>query len=119
MATGEVNGEGKVSDALLERVEFLLNRIVRREVMDVLNTPIIRNSPRPHKETVRKRVVIYNLTDGVRSSPEVARSAPFKITQRTVSNWWQAWIREGIALESDVYKGRARKIIDLPEIEDE
>lgn len=55
--------------------------------------------------------IIYDLTDGTKSQPEIARAAG--VSQPTVSIKWKAWRTLGIAYELPEEPGRCCHLADL------
>ena len=56
--------------------------------------------------------VAYQSSDGGKTSREVADIA--NVSQPTISKWWKAWIKAGIAEPVSVQRGeRARRIFSL------
>lgn len=54
---------------------------------------------------------IYELTDGTKSQPEIARATG--VSQPTVSLKWKAWRTLGIVYELPTEPGRCRHLADL------
>lgn len=55
--------------------------------------------------------IIYELTDGTKSQPEIARAAG--VSQPTISLKWKAWRTLGIVYELADEPGRCRHLADL------
>jgi len=55
--------------------------------------------------------IIYDLTDGTKSQPEIARLAG--VSQPTISTKWKAWRTLGIVYEIPHEPGRCRHLADL------
>ena len=56
--------------------------------------------------------VAYESSDGEKTSREVAEMA--NVSQFTISKWWKAWIKAGIAESISVQRGeRAKRIFSL------
>lgn len=93
------------SDDGMERIlhEILLwVRFQNRQGLRALLNEVLAN------ETDR---IIYELTDGTKSQPEIARAA--SVSQPTVSIKWKAWRSLGIAYELPEEPGRCRHLADL------
>lgn len=60
-------------------------------------------------------MLIYECSDGERSSREVARLAGVK-SNVTVTNYWKKWSKLGIIDPSPKYRGRFQRICSLEEI---
>lgn len=59
-----------------------------------------------------EEMIAYQLSDGERSSRDVANQA--NVGQRTITRWWKKWIRAGIAEPVSVQRGeRAMQIFSL------
>ena len=55
--------------------------------------------------------MIYSLTDGTRSQPEIA--AKVKVSQPTISNKWKTWRTLGIVYELAEEPGRCKHLASL------
>src|SRR3972149_3421966 len=57
---------------------------------------------------------IYDLTDGNRSQPEIAKAAG--VSQPTISYKWRAWRKLGIVYELSNEPGRCRQLASLESV---
>ena len=57
---------------------------------------------------------IYDLTDGERSQPEIAKAAG--VSQPTISYKWKAWRKLGIVYELSNEPGRCRQLASLESV---
>ncbi|MEM3429403.1 MAG: hypothetical protein QXL25_07795 [Candidatus Bathyarchaeia archaeon] len=60
-------------------------------------------------------MLIYELSDGERSTREIATLAGVK-SNATVSNYWRKWYKLGIVEPSEEHEGRFKKICSLEEV---
>lgn len=60
-------------------------------------------------------MLIYECSDGERSSREVARLAGVK-SNVTVTNYWKKWSKLGIIDPSPKYRGRFKRICSLEDV---
>jgi len=59
-----------------------------------------------------KEMIAYQASDGETSGREVGDRA--NVNQTTVTNWWKAWIKAGIAESISVQRGeRAKRVFSL------
>ena len=57
----------------------------------------------------KKQLKVYELSDGKRSSREIAKAAG--VSAGTVSRLWNIWDAQGIVYESDLAKGRMTHLL--------
>lgn len=57
--------------------------------------------------------MVYELSDGERSTRDIARESYINLSHATVANMWQKWLEYGLVEPSKRYKGRFKKIISL------
>ena len=110
-----------------DSVEILLKRIIKSQE-DILKnqSEIIRFirflAHREFNSLVEKNLtkdierLVYELTDGIRSSRDIENEIQKKVTQRTVVSWWQNWQKLGLLEPSPKYSGRMQKIVSLSDI---
>ena len=85
----------------LEEVRFWLRILGREKLMEQLNTVLKRDRDRR----------IYQLTDGTRSSTEIAKEVG--VSQPTIVNIWAKWRRVGLMRSVPDVKGRCAHVISL------
>ena len=61
------------------------------------------------------QLLIYEYSDGKRSTREIAKLTGVKSNQ-TISNYWQKWSSLGIVEPSQKYKGRFQRICSLEQV---
>lgn len=59
---------------------------------------------------------VYELSDGERSTRDIARRSYINLSHATVANMWQKWLEYGLVEPSRRYKGRFKKIISLRDL---
>lgn len=60
-------------------------------------------------------LLIYELSDGKRSTREIAKLVGIK-SHATVTGYWKKWSKLGIVEPSEKYSGRFRRICSLEEV---
>lgn len=65
--------------------------------------------------TTDKERAVYELSDGQRTSREIAREVG--IGHVTVTKYWKDWAQIGLVKESPIRRGRYKKVISLSYLE--
>ena len=63
---------------------------------------------------------LYSLSDGKNSSHKIERILTiegYRLSHVTVLNYWKKWNALGIVAQSEKYKGRFKKIIELQDLD--
>jgi hypothetical protein len=94
----------KKANELLEQQVALTRVLVVQQIRDLV--PSLVRSSQEHQ--------IYELTDGVRSTREIAKKVG--TSHVTVADKWKAWAAWGLVLPSDEYAGRYKKIFSLRDL---
>ncbi|MCB2141237.1 hypothetical protein KQH27_00855 [bacterium] len=63
-----------------------------------------------------KQYSVFELSDGILSTREIAEKLDNKVSYGTVANYWKKWFMIGLVEPSEKYTGRYRKICSLAEI---
>ena len=61
-----------------------------------------------------RRILVYELTDGERGRPEVAKISG--VPSSTIQQWWDRWYKLGILEPSPKRKGMVRKLCGIEEV---
>jgi len=96
----------------LKSIETKLDKIlkwIRLAGMQQLRTILTQNL------TNDTEMLIYELSDGERSTREVARLAGVR-SNSTVAAYWKKWSKIGIVEPSPRYRGRFQRICSLEEV---
>jgi len=62
----------------------------------------------------RKRILVYELTDGEKGRPEVSRISG--VASSTIQTWWDRWYSLGLLEPSPKRKGMVRKMCGIEEV---
>lgn len=62
-----------------------------------------------------QKIQAYKLSDGKHTINEIMTATSVGSTG-TISNWWNEWLDKGIVQESESFKGRKEKVIELSEL---
>lgn len=103
-----VSEELKTLKSIESKLDQLL-RWTRFAGMQQLRTILTQNLTRDVE------LLIYELSDGERSTREIAALVGIK-SHATVANYWKKWSKLGIVEPSEKYPGRFRKICSLEEV---
>jgi len=88
----------------LEEIAFWLRFQGKPKLKEVLEAEL----------TTDPKLVVYEMTDGLRSRREVAKIA--KTSHFNVQHWWKRWYQLGLLTESEKFKGRPKRVISLNEV---
>lgn len=61
-----------------------------------------------------RRILVYELTDGDKGRPEVARIS--KVPSGTIQDWWDRWYSLGLLEPSTKRKGMVRKVFAIEDL---
>lgn len=67
----------------------------------------------------RDKRLVYQLSDGSRSSQEVVDDGDLSKSRRTVQRWWNDWIEAGLATRLDSGSVRARYDVSVIDFDDD
>ena len=96
---------------VLKSIELKLTEVVkwtRFAAMQQLRSILAQNL------TDDKSLLAYEYSDGDRTTREIAKVAG--TSHATITNYWEAWTKIGIAEPSPKYKGRFKRICSLEEV---
>lgn len=100
--------ELKVLKSIESKLDNIL-RWIRFAVMQQLRSILMQNLTRDIE------MLIYELSDGERSTREIAALLGIK-SHVTIANYWKKWSKLGIVEPSEKYQGRFKKICSLEEV---